>query len=105
MVHNNDLEQINRATKDKLFAALVDNDEIRKSFEIEISKQKARVQDLKVKIAALDVEHKEQVSNLGTKMQMTSQNLFREAEQKNKSAEFYEEEKKKYHSLSNSKDK
>ncbi len=36
---------------------------------------------------------------------MTSQNLFREAEQKNKSAEFFEEEKKKFYSLSNSKDK
>jgi hypothetical protein len=40
-------------------------------------------------MAAFDMEYKEQVSNLGTKMQMTSQNLFREAEQKNKSAEFF----------------
>ncbi len=32
MVHNNELQEINRATKDKLYAALLDNDELRKGF-------------------------------------------------------------------------
>lgn len=103
--HINDLENINKANKDKLYQALQDNDEIRKNFEIEISKQKARVQDLKIKLAALSLEHKEQVTSLATKMELTSQTLVREAEQKHKSQTFFEEEKKKFHSLTNAKDK
>lgn len=38
-------------------------------------------------------------------MEMTSMTLVREAEQKQRSQNFFEEEKKKFHSLSNSKDK
>ncbi len=57
--------------------ALQDNDEIRKNFEIEISKQKAKLQDMKVKFAAANVEFKEQITSLGTKMQLTSQTLLR----------------------------
>lgn len=51
----NTLEDINRNNKEKLYKALQDNDEIRKNFEIEVSKQKARVQDLKIKLAALNL--------------------------------------------------
>ena len=56
---------------------MFDNDEIRKNFEIEVSKQKARVQDLKIKLATLGLEHKEQVTSLASKMEMTSQTLVR----------------------------
>lgn len=101
----NSLEDINRSNKDKLYKSLQDNDEIRKNFEIEISKQKARVQDLKIKLAAVNLEHKEQVTSLASKMELTSQTLVREADQKNKSQAFFDEEKKKFHNLSNSKDK
>lgn len=51
-VTNNQLNKINAEVKEKLYKALYDNDEIRKYFEVELSKQKARVQDLKIKIAA-----------------------------------------------------
>lgn len=54
----NALEDVNRNNKERLYKALQDNDEIRKTFEIEISKQKARVQDLKIKLASLNLEHK-----------------------------------------------
>ena len=54
----NTLEEVNRANKDKLYQSLQENDLMRKNFEIEISKQKARVQDLKIKLAALNLEHK-----------------------------------------------
>jgi len=101
----NSLENINKANKEKLYKALQDNDEIRKNFEIEITKQKARVQDLKIKLASLNLEHKEQVTSLATKMELTSQTLVREADQKQKSQLFFDEEKKKFHSLSNAKDK
>ena len=101
----NSLENINKGNKEKLYKALQDNDEIRKNFEIEITKQKARVQDLKIKLAALNLEHKEQVTSLATKMELTSQTLVREADQKQKSQLFFDEEKKKFHSLSNAKDK
>lgn len=73
----NALEEINKGNKEKLYKALQDNDDIRKNFEIEISKQKARVQDLKIKLAALNLEHKEQVTSLATKMELTSQTLVR----------------------------
>ncbi len=51
----NALEEINKSNKEKLYKSLFDNDEIRKNFEIEISKQKARVQDLKIKLAAMNL--------------------------------------------------
>lgn len=51
----NALEDINKSNKEKLYKSLFDNDEIRKNFEIEISKQKARVQDLKIKLAAMNL--------------------------------------------------
>ncbi len=101
----NTLEENNKGNKEKLYKALQDNDEIRKNFEIEMSKQKARVQDLKIKLASLNLEHKEQVTSLATKMELTSQTLVREADQKQKSQMFFDEEKKKFHSLASSKDK
>lgn len=101
----NTLEDNNKGNKEKLYKALQDNDEIRKNFEIEMSKQKARVQDLKIKLASLNLEHKEQVTSLATKMELTSQTLVREADQKQKSQIFFDEEKKKFHSLAGSKDK
>lgn len=73
----NALEEVNKSNKEKLYKALFDNDEIRKNFEIEVSKQKARVQDLKIKLATLGLEHKEQVTSLASKMEMTSQTLVR----------------------------
>ncbi len=42
-----------------------------------MSKQKAKIQDMKVKYAAAHVEFKEQITSLGTKMQLTSQTLLR----------------------------
>ena len=38
-------------------------------------------------------------------MEMTSQTLVREADQKNRSQSFFDEEKKKFHYLAQSKDK
>jgi hypothetical protein len=63
------------------------------------------VQDLKIKMASQQLEHKEQVSNLGSKVQLTSQTLIRETEHKEKTKGQYEEEKRKYHYLANSKDR
>lgn len=60
---------------------------------------------MKIKMASIQLEHKEQVSNLGSKVQLTSQTLIRESEHKEKSKSQYEEEKRKFHYLANSKDK
>lgn len=68
---------------------LQENDELRKNFEVEISKQKAKIQDMKVKFAAARLEFKEQITSLGTKMELTSQSLIRETQQKQKGAEFF----------------
>lgn len=72
-----DLEKINSGLRERVVKVIQDNDDIRKNFEIEHSKLRARVQDLKIKIASLQLEHKEQVSNLGSKVQLTSQTLIR----------------------------
>lgn len=45
------------------------------------------------------------MSNLGSKIQLTSQTLIREAEHKEKTKGQYEEEKRKYHMLANAKDR
>ena len=78
---------------------------MRKNFEIEISKQKAKVQDMKVKFAAARLEFKEQITSLGTKMELTSQSLVRETEQKQRGAEFFEAEKRKFYQIIETKDK
>lgn len=72
-------DKIIAGLKDRLYKSLQENDEIRKNFEVEISKQRARVQDLKIKLASIQLEHKEHVSNLGSKVQLTSQTLIRES--------------------------
>ena len=72
-------DKITAGLKDRLYKSLQENDEIRKNFEVEISKQRARVQDLKIKLASIQLEHKEHVSNLGSKVQLTSQTLIRES--------------------------
>ena len=70
-----------------------------------MTKYKAKVQDYKVKFAAANLEFREQITSMGTKMDLTSQTLLREAEQKQKGAEFFEAEKKKFHNLIAGKDK
>lgn len=44
---------------------------------------------MKVKYAASKLEFKEQITSLGTKIQLTSQSLIRETDQKQKGAEFF----------------
>lgn len=100
-----ELEKIIAGLKNRLYQSIQENDQIRKNFEIEISKQRARVQDLKIKMASIQLQHKEHVSNLGSKVQLTSQTLIRQTEHKEKSKGQYEEEKRKFHYLANSKDK
>jgi hypothetical protein len=46
------------ADREKLYNLLQENDELRKNFEVEISKQKAKIQDMKVKFAAARLEFK-----------------------------------------------
>lgn len=70
-----------------------------------MTKYKAKIQDYKVKFAAAHLEFREQITSLGTKMELTSQTLLRETEQKQKGAEFFEAEKKKFHALILGKDK
>lgn len=101
----NTLREGQTADREKLYAMLQENDELRKNFEVEISKQKAKIQDMKVKFAAARLEFKEQITSLGTKMELTSQSLIRETQQKQKGAEFFEAEKRKFYALIESKDK
>ena len=84
------LREGSASDREKIYGGLQENDELRKNFEVEISKQKAKIQDMKVKFAAARLEFKEQITSLGTKMELTSQSLVRETEQKQRGAEFFE---------------
>lgn len=101
----NTIKEAHTADREKLYTLLQENDELRKNFEVEISKQKAKIQDMKVKFAAARLEFKEQITSLGTKMELTSQTLVRETEQKQKGAEFFEAEKRKFYNIIQGKDK
>ncbi len=105
LTENKELHQSNTLNRQKWFDMLQKNDDLRKTFQVEISKQKARVQDLKVKLAALNAEHKQQITSLGTKMELTSQTLLREATQNEKGQAFFEAEKKKFYIIINAKDR
>ena len=50
---------------------------LRKTFEIELSKERSKCLDLKVKLAAVSVEMKEQITSMASKMELTSQTLLR----------------------------
>lgn len=63
--------------REKIHKCLQDNDLLRKTFETELTKYKAKVQDYKVKFAAANLEFREQITSLGTKMELTSQTLLR----------------------------
>ena len=82
----NTIRESNNSDREKIYDLLNENDELRKNFEVEISKQKAKIQDMKVKFAAARLEFKEQITSLGTKMELTSQSLVRETEQKQRGA-------------------
>ena len=49
------MEKINSGLRERVVKVIQDNDDIRKNFEIEHSKLKARVQDLKIKMASLQL--------------------------------------------------
>ena len=85
----NTIRESNASDREKIYDLLGENDELRKNFEVEISKQKAKIQDLKVKFAAARLEFKEQITSLGTKMELTSQTLVRETDQKQRGTEFF----------------
>jgi N-methylhydantoinase A/oxoprolinase/acetone carboxylase beta subunit len=100
----NTIRESNASDREKIYDLLGENDELRKNFEVEISKQKSKIQDLKVKFAAARMEFKEQITSLGTKMELTSMSLVRETEQKQKGAEFFEAEKRKFYKIIQDKD-
>ena len=78
---------------------------MRKTFEVELTKYKAKVQDYKVKFASANLQFREQITSIGTKMDLTSQTLLRETEQKKRGTEFFETEKRKFHAIIENKDK
>jgi len=92
-------------SRERVHRELQERNELRKEFEVELSKEKAKNADLRVKLAALSVEIKEQMTSMNSKMELTSQTLLREADLKQKGQAFHDEEKRKLHHLINAKDK
>ena len=50
-----ELNEQRSSDRDKIYQLLHENDELRKNFEIELTKYKAKVQDYKVKFAAANL--------------------------------------------------
>jgi hypothetical protein len=67
-IHNKEISKLNKDLKDRIYKLIADNDEIRKTFEIESSKYKARIQDYKIKIASISLENKEHIGSLTSKV-------------------------------------
>ena len=63
-----ELQQQRDADREKIHGYLQENDLLRKNFETELTKYKAKIQDYKVKFAAAHLEFREQITSLGTKM-------------------------------------
>lgn len=55
MAKNKELETERANDRAKIHKLLQDNDELRKNFEIELTKYKSKVQDYKVKFAAANL--------------------------------------------------
>jgi len=71
------LEKQLAENREKVHRELQERNELRKEFEVELSKEKAKNADLRVKLAALSVEMKEQMTSMNSKMELTSQTLLR----------------------------
>ena len=48
-------DKIISGLKERIYKSIQQNDDIRKNFQVEISKQRARVQDLKIKLATIQL--------------------------------------------------
>ena len=97
-------DALTRENRERVHKELQEKELLRKSFEVELSKERSKCLDLKVKLAACTVEMKEQITSMASKMELTSQTLLRETENKQKGAVFFEEERRKLHQLIKAKD-
>lgn len=105
LARNIELQDIqNRENRERVHKELQEKELLRKSFEVELSKERSKCLDLKVKLAAASVEMKEQITSMASKMELTSQTLLRETENKQKGAAFFDEERRKLHQLIKAKD-
>jgi len=59
-----------------------DRSEQRKALELDLSNHKIQLAELRMKLANANVEIKESVASIGSKMELTSETLLREAHHK-----------------------
>lgn len=98
------LQRINADLKKALEREIDDRSELRKALELELSTYKIQVAELRMKLDNAAVDLKESVANIGSKMELTSETLLREAHTKERNAAILEDEKKKLHDLIKAKD-
>ena len=98
-------EQIIKQNRDKIHAEIQQKTEMRKNFEIQISKLKIKIGELELKIAGVIHERKEDIANFGSQMQLTSMSLLRTAQQKEKYAKFSQSEKQRLQKMIENKDR
>jgi|JI61114C2RNA_FD_contig_31_2645405_length_604_multi_3_in_0_out_0_2 4-alpha-glucanotransferase len=66
------LNRINQDLKKSLEREIDDRGEQRKALELELSGHKIQVAELRMKLANANLEMKESVANIGSKMELTS---------------------------------
>jgi hypothetical protein len=77
---------------------------LRKENELQLSKLRSIVMDLKIQLTAVHVEMKENVTSLRSKIDFASQTLIADKELKNKNMKFFEEEMRKLRQTIEAKD-
>lgn len=70
-------EKIVEENREKLHHEIQDKTEMRKNFDIEVSKLYVRIGDLELKLAKLANEKKEELNNIGSQMELTSMTMVR----------------------------
>lgn len=77
---------------------------LRKEYELQLSKLRSIVLDLKIQLAAVHVEMKENLTSLRSKIDVASQSFIADRDLKNKNMKFYEEEMRKLRQTIEAKD-
>lgn len=70
-------DEIIGENREKIHSEIQEKAEMRKHFQIEVSKLKTKIGELELRLAGAANERKEEIANFGSQMQLTSMTLVR----------------------------
>lgn len=77
---------------------------IRKEYELETSKLKSKVMDLRIQLNAVQIEMKDNITSMKSQLDVTSQGLIKDRETKARTLKSYEDEMRKLRQTIDAKD-